>query len=162
MSGSSLFDREYVVDGVLFVIYLALRLKVIPRIGGLRNSRIFLLVFLCGAISLNIGIHYRRVPLWYSRDKVLYAETLRNLSQVLPEGTRVGYISDIKRSDTVAWLVRYFSTQYAVAPRVLEDGTAPNWLIVNAVTYDRHLIPDGMVLVRDFGEGVMLFRREKE
>ena len=102
-----------------------------------------------------------RIQRGHSRDKVLYAETLRNLSQALPEGTRVGYISDIKQSDRRAWLVRYFSTQYAVAPRVLEDGTAPNWLIVNAVAYDRHLIPDGMVLVRDFGDGMMLFRREK-
>ncbi len=71
-------DREYVVAGVLFAIYLALRLKVIPRIGGLRNSQIFLLVFLCGAISLNIGVHYRTVQRGYSVDKVLYAETLRN------------------------------------------------------------------------------------
>ena len=63
MSGSSLFDTEYVVAGVLFAIYLALRLKVIPRIGGLRNSQIFLLVFLCGAISLNLGFLYRRVQL---------------------------------------------------------------------------------------------------
>jgi len=162
MSGSSLFDWEYVVAGVLFAIYLALRLKVIPRIGGPRNSQTFLLVFLCGAISLNLGFLYRRVQLGYGRDKVLYAETLRNLSQVLPQETRVGYISDIKRSDEVAWLVRYFSTQYAIAPRVLEDGTAPDWLIVNAVAYDRHLIPDRMVLVRDFGDGMMLFRREKE
>ena len=91
----------------------------------------------------------------------MYAQTLRDLNQVLPEGTRVGYISEIKKSDRRAWLLRYFSTQYAVAPRVLEDGTAPNWLIVNAVTYDRHLIPDGMVLVRDFGDGMMLFRREE-
>ena len=64
MSESSLFDREYVVAGVLFAIYLALRLKVIPRIGGLRNSQIFLLVFLCGAILLNLGVHYRKIQRW--------------------------------------------------------------------------------------------------
>ena len=162
MSGSFPIDREYVAAGVLFAIYLALRLNIIPRIGGRRNSQIFLLVFLCAGISLNIGVHYRTVQRGYTWDKLLYAETLRDLSQVLPEGTRVGYISDIKRSDTVAWLARYFGTQYAIAPRVLEDGTAPNWVIVNAVSYDRHLVPEGMVLVRDFGDGMMLFRREKE
>ncbi len=80
---------------------------------------------------------------------------------MLPEGTRVGYISDIKKSDRRAWLVRYFGTKYAIAPRVLEEGTDPNWLIVNAVAYDPRLIPDGMVLVRDFGDGLMLFRRRK-
>ena len=58
--------------------------------------------------------------------------------------------------------MRYFGTQYAIAPRVLEEGTVPNWVIVNAVVYDPRLIPDGMVLVRDFGDGLMLFRREKE
>jgi hypothetical protein len=143
-------------------VYLALRLNIVPRIGGRRNSEIFLLVFLCGAISVNIGVHYRTVQRGYSRDKVLYAETLRSLSQVLPEGTRVGYVSDIKRSDRNAWLVRYFGTKYAVAPWVLEEGTVPNWVIVNAAVYDPRLIPDGMVLVRDFGEGLRLFRRKEE
>ena len=153
---------EYLVVSVLFAAYLALRLNIIPRIGGRRNSEIFLLVFLCGAISVNIGVHYRTVRRGYSVDKVLYAETLRNVSQVLPEGTRVGYISDIKESEGRPWLVRYFGTKYAVAPSVLEEGTVPNWVIVNAAVYDPRLIPDGMVLVRDFGDGLMLFRRKKE
>ena len=162
MTASLPTNGEYLIVSVLFAAYLALRLNIIPRIGGRQNSQIFLLVFLCGAISVNIGVHYRTVQRGHSVDKVLYAETLRNVSEVLPEGTRVGYISDTKRSDRNAWLVRYFSTQYAIAPRVLEDGTAPDWLIVNAVAYDRHVIPDGMVLVRDFGDGMMLFRRKKE
>jgi len=155
-------NGEYLIVSVLFAVYLALRLNIVPRIGGRRNSEIFLLVFLCGAISVNIGVHYRTVQRGYSRDKVLYAETLRSLSQVLPEGTRVGYVSDIKRSDRNAWLVRYFGTKYAVAPWVLEEGTVPNWVIVNAAVYDPRLIPDGMVLVRDFGEGLRLFRRKEE
>jgi hypothetical protein len=155
-------NGEYVIVSVLFAAYLALRLNIIPKVGGQRNSQIFLLVFLCGAIALNIGVHYRTVQRGYSVDKVLYAETLRNVSQVLPEGTRVGYISDIKKSDKRAWLVRYFGTKYAITPWVLEEGTDPNWVIVNAVTYDPRLIPDDMVLVRDFGDGLMLFRRKKE
>jgi hypothetical protein len=95
-------------------------------------------------------------------DKVLYAETLRNVSQVLPEGTRVGYISDINKTDRRAWLVRYFGAKYAIAPSVLEEGTDPHWVLVNAAAYDSRLIPDGMVLVRDFGNGLMLFRRKEE
>ena len=162
MSASLPTNGEYVIVGVLFAAYLALRLNIIPRIGGRQNSQIFLLVFLCGAISVNIGVHYRTVQRGYSRDKVLYAETLRNLSQVVPEGTRVGYISDTKRSDRNAWLVRYFGTKYAIAPWVLEEGTVPNWVIVNAAAHDPRLIPDGMVLVRDFGDGLRLFRRKEE
>ena len=155
-------NGEYLIVSVLFAVYLALRLNIIPRIGGRQNSQIFLLVFLCGAISVNIGVHYRTVQRGHSVDKVLYAETLRNVSEVLPEGTRVGYISDIKQSDRRAWLVRYFGTKYAVVPWVLEEGTVPNWVIVNAAAHDPRLIPDGMVLVRDFGDGLRLFRRKEE
>ena len=163
MSGSFPVDREYIVVGVLFAIYLALRLNVIPRIGGYRNSQIFLLVFLCGAMLLNIRVHYRLTQSGPRMDQVSSTEIpLRNLSQALPQGTRVGYISDVKRSDRNAWLERYFLTQYAVAPRVLEEGTVPDWVIVNAVAYDPRLVPDGLVLVRDFGDGLMLFRRKRE
>jgi len=163
MSGSFPFDGAYVLVGVFFAIYLALRLNVIPRIGGRRNSQIFLLVFFCGAISLNVRIHYREIQRGHTRDKVIPTETsLRNLNRVLPEGTRVGYVSDIKRSNRSAWLERYFLTQYAVSPRVLEEGTGPDWVIMNAVAYDPRLVPDDFVSVRDFGDGLMLFRREKE
>jgi len=151
-------NGEYIIAGLLFAAYLALRLNVLPRVGGRLNSEILLLCFFCGAVLLNLSVYHS-----WTRDLVdpvgRTEGSLRELSRLIPEGARVGYISEITPSDGGASLERDFLTQYALAPRIVDRGTSQDWAIVNDPAYDPRSAPDGMILVRDFGAGLMLFRR---
>ena len=90
------------------------------------------------------------------------AETQRQeLRKALPASGRVGYISDKMpwRSDDDG-VVRYFLTQYDVAPVVVEIGAEQqDWVIGNFEKFDPHSVPPNLAVAGDFGNGVMLFRK---
>lgn len=70
---------------------------------------------------------------------------------------RVGYITD---PESVAdGGPPYFRAQLALAPIVVELGTSPDLVVGNFLAGVHPSIPRELVLVRDFGDGVMLFQR---
>jgi hypothetical protein len=80
----------------------------------------------------------------------------REARRLLPRHGVVGYVSD--RPDAVA---TYFLAQYALAPLVLERGGARPVVVGNFFEPERAdalAASLGLVLQRDLGAGVMLFR----
>lgn len=84
----------------------------------------------------------------------------------LPANAVVGYISDVPTADALGQAM-FFGAQYALAPRLLvgaEAGTKPEWWIGSfskPQDYAAAGAAQGLVLVEDLGQGVVLFRREK-
>jgi hypothetical protein len=156
-------NGEYIIVGALFMVYFALKLKLFPGISHRLNPRDILIVFFCAIALLNLHVYNENIKRNHRMDLVSASEkSLRDLAELLPETQRVGFITDIKKPYYAHRLERLFLTRYALAPRIVEEGTAPDWVVVNATEYCPELIPADLVLVRDFGEGLMLFRRRNQ
>ena len=81
------------------------------------------------------------------------------LRRALPEYGVVGYVSD----PSEAGVADYYLTQYALAPLVIERSTNHRLVIGNFPQPPRPEAETDLVLVRDFGNGVLLFtNRGKE
>ena len=84
---------------------------------------------------------------------------LEPLKRELPPGTLVGYVSDIQ-ADSGIILV----TQYALAPVMLTQEAAPEFVLGNfsrPLNYAEFGTARHLTLVKDFGYGVVLFRKAK-
>jgi hypothetical protein len=93
------------------------------------------------------------------------ATRFQELISALPAEGIVGYVSDVPASKTLA-SVLYSSARYTVAPRLVTDQSvnpAPEWVIGNfsmpldVVQFGKDR---GLTLVRDFGNGAVLYRRQ--
>lgn len=88
-------------------------------------------------------------------------ERLRPAAAVLPRFGVIGYLSD-EDSYTTSGMRRYYLTQYALAPRVVSRSTQKELVLGNfkepsaAFELARQ---NGLRLERDFGGGLMIFRR---
>ena len=85
--------------------------------------------------------------------------------EILPGATRLGYISDLPFSDN-AGVSAFLAAQYAVAPRALLplEGSGAEWVVGNfgrAADFAALGARSGLRLVRDFGNGVVVYRRSK-
>jgi len=155
-------NGQYFIAGALIIVYFLLRLNISPRVTARVNPRSYLLVVFFALVSVNLYVHQKKVEMGYGSDYVSSVEqSLEELRKALPAGQRVGFISDHRIHD-VSSLARFFLASSSVAPSVVEDGTAPDLVIVSMNRFDPKLIPDHLVLVRDFGHGVMLFRKRQE
>jgi hypothetical protein len=96
-----------------------------------------------------------------------YEARFKQLKQVLPPHARVGYVTDARRQDGESRsrpFMRYLLTQYALLPViVLRDSHQPlivgNFYSANGIDAET---TRGLTLIRDFGNGVMLFRASPE
>lgn len=86
----------------------------------------------------------------------------------LPTTGRVGYLGDPivggdtarERNDTaLRFFRRYLLAQYTLAPVLLVEGTEPELLVGNFDPGAIRPAPPGFRLVRDFGDGLVLYRR---
>jgi hypothetical protein len=93
------------------------------------------------------------------------AARFQELISALPAEGIFGYVSDVPGSKTLA-SVLYSSARYTVAPRLLTDQNlkpAPEWVIGNfsmpldVVQFGKDR---GLTLVRDFGNGAVLYRKQ--
>ena len=157
-------SSEYLIVGGLFGVYLVLRLDLFPKLSNSVDSRSFLLLFFCGVAFLNVYIRYKIVQQATPVDYVSDTEkSLQELGGVLPKGSRVGFVSDIsQKSNRREYIHRYFQARYSLAPRVVEEGASSDWVIVSMMNFNASLIPPDLVLVRNFGNGIMLFRKKVE
>lgn len=85
--------------------------------------------------------------------------------ELLPANAVIGYISDLPLSET-AGSTAFVAAQYVVAPRslVLASAQPTEWAVGNfAHPEDFAAIgaQAGFTLVRDFGNGVVVYRRNK-
>jgi hypothetical protein len=95
-----------------------------------------------------------------------YEHRFQELRTVLPQSGVVGYwghpeLTTALPGQGLAHLhfQRFLLTQYALAPVLLIEGTEPEFVVGN---FDPGAVPpspQGLRLVRDFGNGVVLFRR---
>lgn len=90
------------------------------------------------------------------------------IAGALPASGQVGYLGDPalggdtprERNDrALAHFRRYLLAQYALAPVVLVESTEPDLVIGNFDAASVPAAPDGFELARDFGDGVVLYRR---
>jgi hypothetical protein len=93
------------------------------------------------------------------------AARFQDLMSALPAEGIIGYVSDASPSTTLAAAL-YSSARYALAPRLVTDQSvkpAPEWVIGNfskpldVVQFGKDR---GLILVRDFGNGAVLYRKQ--
>jgi hypothetical protein len=81
----------------------------------------------------------------------------------VPEDAILGYLNDLPAEDAVGTSM-FFAAQYVLAPRLLQETGSYELVLGNftrpadfAALGRRH----GLRIVRDFGKGVVLFRRQE-
>jgi hypothetical protein len=88
-------------------------------------------------------------------------ERFRGVMDVLPPSAVVGYMTDLEPKDRSAPII-FRTAQYTLAPRLLQPGTAQEWVIGNfskALDFRAIGAGKGLQLVQDYGNGVVLYRR---
>jgi len=128
------------------------------------RGSVFAALFGVALYNLHLMQSRTKVRIALGPDPTFVTEPQRQaLKTALPAQGRVGYISDKMPwvTDNEA-VVRYFVTQFDVAPVVVEIGTAPQLVVGNFKKFDSHSVPADLVFVRDFGGGVMLFQKRVE
>ncbi len=101
------------------------------------------------------------------RDRItLYEKRFDDLKKILPSHGVVGYISDKQIEGTngdVGALSDYYLAQYALSPVIVIKSPEPSLVVgnfrVNGTTLNIS-INRNLILVKDFGNGVMLFRNQ--
>lgn len=91
----------------------------------------------------------------------------KHVVEVLPDvpsyGT-VGYWSDLEGNTAVeqTLLQEYYLTQYALAPRVVVRSIGQNIVITHAHSANSRLPGANLQLVRDYGDGLKIFRKKTQ
>ena len=89
------------------------------------------------------------------------ADRLAGVIQAIPRAAVVGYLSDVHDGSTIA-LAMFNSARYTLAPRLLVEGTDRDLVLGDfAKPADFAAIgrDHGLEVARDFGNGVVLFKR---
>lgn len=105
----------------------------------------------------------------FAQDEITaYENRFQALRRALPSSGVVGYLGDpalgsgdAEQSKRTALLHfrRYLLAQYALAPILLVENTDPELLIGNFEPGMPARVPPGFAMTREFGDGVVLFRR---
>jgi hypothetical protein len=128
----------------------------------------------CGAIALltiwssvnfygtTAGLTSSGVDVYKVGDQ---AARFQDLMSVLPATAIVGYVSDVAPNDTLSAAL-YSSAQYTLAPRLVTNQRSnrpPEWVIgdfskpLDVVQFGKDR---GLSLVRDFGNGAVLYKNQ--
>lgn len=90
------------------------------------------------------------------------AERLAGIPALAPDDAILGYMTDLELGTPAAWAM-FNAAQYALAPRILRQDTAPNRVLGNfAHPADFGALgrQHSLSIERDFGNGIVLFRRD--
>jgi hypothetical protein len=117
------------------------------------NVGILIFVFCCLLSSARL-VHDAPNLLHLNQDNISPRSDQRfaQLKAQLPERGVIGYIGEAGNSGTAD----YYLTQYALAPLVI-DHSANHALVIGSFPDSRAEVPSNLQLVRDFGNGVLLF-----
>jgi hypothetical protein len=124
-------------------------------------------LLICLAVVHNLKLFRQQTHVDHSDDNVAqFDRSLRELRKMLPQKGTVGYIAAKPAGDILDdadETRRYYLTQYSLAPLVVTLGTAPSLVIGDSAGGAISGVQDsGLVLLRNFGNGVMLFRKSSE
>jgi hypothetical protein len=115
---------------------------------------------------------YRSVTLFYRSHGdpygLLLQETrFRQVDRMLPPGITVGYVSDVPVSN-VRGNAAFNGAQYVLAPRLVVElaaGHKPEWVLGNfskVGNYQTIAQVLQLTIVKDFGSGIVVFRRRTD
>jgi hypothetical protein len=135
-----------------------------PLISVSQRFAVPLFLFICIATAFNLNLFERQTRVDRSFDDVSsFERSLAELRMEVPKEGTIGYVSGKTFGDALAdpeQARRYYLTQYSLSPLVVEAGRDPNLVIGDFAGYaDWKSATVGLTLVRDFGNGLMLFRR---
>ena len=90
-------------------------------------------------------------------------ERFANIRKALPSRGVIGYINSHDRN-VVDATADYYLAQYALAPLVLDRNSSHDFVIGNFPDTDSSpaTLPQGLHLVRDFGDGVLLLAADSQ
>jgi hypothetical protein len=119
----------------------------IDFLARVKSGMLLIVVFLCLLSSYRLLKQAREM-----KPQVVYEQRFDDVRKILPAHGTVGYFSDVP-----ADVGRYYLTQYALAPLVVENSTN-HYFVVGNLSDARSPIPMNRdwVLVRNFGNGVVL------
>ena len=125
-------------------------------------------ILLAAALSLWGSVQYWSAESAYQRQSpdpyriADQAARFAELRAAVPANAILGYLTDVPAADTLATAM-FLSAQYDLAPRILQKSATLHLVLGNftkpadfAAVGRGH----GLRLERDFGNGVVLFRRE--
>ena len=107
---------------------------------------------------------FRGVALAFAATRLAAMEiTPDYVVKFTPENAILGYVTDVDDIQPLASAM-LFSAQYTLAPRLLQKGAASRDLVLGNFTKPADFAAfgqqRGLKLERDFGNGVILFRKE--
>ena len=136
----------------------------------------FLLICLTGYAVLNlVWQSVRLYPGLPEKDPVtIHEERIRQLESLLPASGEVGYATTVendkifaaeKAFQNVEYLAQYVLTQYTLAPVIVRNS--PEFPLVVGNFLDGPPPPgflekNGLAPLRDFGDGLILYRRDRK
>jgi hypothetical protein len=92
-------------------------------------------------------------------NQTLYERRFLELKKALPLHGVVGYITD--ENDEIPW--NYYQTQYALSPIIVDKKTGQELVVGNfrdSAVARKVIANNDLILLKDFGEGVVLFRKQ--
>mgnify|MGYP001225597857 CR=1 FL=1 len=137
-----------------------------------RAGAILLIVLTGYAVMALLGQSIRLYPDLPEKDPVtIHEERIRQLKGYLPASGEVGYVTtvgndrifaDEKAFRNVEYLAQYVLTQYTLAPLIVRNS--PDFPLVVGNFLDGppaagFLEEKGLVPLKDFGDGLILYRR---
>jgi hypothetical protein len=163
VSNEYLVARLLSADGrleasTLFAIRLNQVALVICSLGLFFRARLVFRAFIVAVAAVNLAA-FRTAVMSGTGIKAVSEGALPALRELLADQRYVGYISNDTIDGSDIRTERYNLTQYAVAPIVVEIGPTREFVIGNFTSIDPPRIPDDLVVVRDFGNGVTLLRK---
>jgi len=133
------------------------------RIGVLS---IILFAVLSNGLALRQTLRHRLdPPEWTPRQEEMSRSEIRFqlLRRALPANGIVGYFAEPAPLDRSRdYRKHFYLTQYALAPLVVVDNTAPALVVGNfqSAVPELDVADPTLVLVADFGDGLLLFRHQ--
>jgi hypothetical protein len=129
---------------------------------------LFLVLLYAGASSIRWLAHAVQWPVAASSDEIsAHERRFEALRSALPKHGTVGYLGSPQptartpeeaSSAALPHFRRYLLAQYTLAPVILIEGTGSE-LVVGDFDTGTPSAPPGLSIVRDFGDGLVLFRR---
>jgi len=118
------------------------------------TSAILILVFSCILSTARI-LQRSPVPNHLEADHVAQRSDQRfnAIKVALPDRGVIGYIG----ADDEDGTADYYLAQYALAPRVIDRSSSHPLIIGNFPHGSPKLPPSGLTVIKDFGNGVLLF-----
>ncbi len=128
------------------------------------KAKIGILLIILSALMSNLFMSWKEIEQFRNSPKeddiTAYEKRFKNIKTLLPPQGVVGYITDLT-DQSAQWYKEYFLTQYVLSPVIVTNETSRHLVIGNfhkPINWHRLFSDTHLVLLREFGGGVILFR----